>query len=296
MQYLFDINAWGKLAGMPVALAGLAFLLTIMTPPPGYTEEKRAADFLSIATLFVIVVAGAIYYYPEMIPLFGCAALGATLAWVIVTRRQLELANLLPALVGMVVAALVYLFFGQGALGYFIREVGGPVGAKVDWWKYFQAYLITRPTDFPTAAMGLYFILPPKLPALVVVPWRLSVYLLTAAVLISAAIAWARADVSRNRAVLLLGGTLCTLALIAAMALTGRFWWAGSGLAMLAPILFGVLVSPLLLPRTLKACRMVGLSFAGTLHRVWTRPSDLRRQREWSGLFMGPIRAPRTGR
>jgi len=260
MQYLFDISAWGKLAGMPIAVTGLTMLLTVVDT---HEPTGKRSDPARIVIIFAIVAAGISYVCAEMIPLYASAALGCLVPGLIVSRRKRGLGRLLPVLLGLAIGGLTTLFFWQGTIEFLISNLNFLVGPPVDWWKYFQAYLIARPSDFLTSAIGLYFILPPQLPTIAAAPWRLAVYSFTAAVLVSAAVAWTRADVLRSRAVLLLSGTLFAVAVIATTALAGRFWLAGDGLAMIAPVLFVVLVAPLFLPAAPKTCRLVGLSFAG---------------------------------
>lgn len=260
MQYIFDINAWGKLAGMPVAVTGLSALITLLSAPKG---NNGYLVFLRIAVSFAIIVAGILYYYPEMIPVYGTAALGATAVGLVLIPRKSWLWNLLPALVGLLMGIGVGLLFWEGTLGVLVVQISFVLHRDVDWWKYFQAYLVAGPvTDFLTAAIGLYFILPPKLPVLVAIPWRLATYAFTATVVIGAALAWYRVGWSKPRPLMLLAGTLFALAEITVTAITGKFWPAGSALVMLGPVLFVVIVAPLLLSPVPKLVRIVSLSFA----------------------------------
>ena len=247
MQYIFDINAWGKLAGMPAALTGFALFLTVITRSSEEAEiQKYETARLSLS--IALIIASLFYFYPEMFPVFGAAAMGALAAWFGLNRHRLAPSRLVPCVLGFVLGSLCCLLYREGTLDFFWYELHFATSVDVDWWKYFQAYLIGDwPPSFIVSAIGLHFILPPtSIPEGIAAGWRIAAYLVTAWVLTAAVVTWLRVDRSQQKAVLFLIGVLTSTLVILVTASTGRYWPAGEAWAMLAPLVFLAIASPLL--------------------------------------------------
>ena len=85
MQYIFDINAWGKLAGMPAALASTAIFLTTIAP---LSEPVRGRRLWSLAAAISLIVGSLVYLYPEMLPVYGAGVIAAIAAWAWLNRGR----------------------------------------------------------------------------------------------------------------------------------------------------------------------------------------------------------------
>jgi hypothetical protein len=102
------------------------------------------------------------------------------------------------------------------------------------------------PLSFVVSAVGLYFMLPPRtVSGTAAIIWRIAAYAVTMGILALAVAAWLRVDRRSQRPILLLAGAIASTVVIAVTAATGRYWPAGEAWAMLAPMIFVVLVSPL---------------------------------------------------
>ena len=162
-------------------------------------------------------------------------------------------------------------------MDYAFRQIGRYSSYDLDWWRYFHRYLFGREADYLTpllnyptssweqlitaafslpveavmAAIGLYFLLPSaSWPAVIAIGWKLILYIFLV-VLFGGAISTAarlfRSDWSSAASRMIIAGlAACTIPI--GIFCLGLYWAAGKGLAIIAPLLFVVLVLPLLKP------------------------------------------------
>jgi hypothetical protein len=155
-QYVFDINAWSQIASAPLLLL-LFVLLTHATIDTSWRVAGVAA----------VVVAGAIYLYPEGFIIYA-AALYPTLGLFhlirIIRARKFDVRAFVPftSLAGMAAA-----FLYTPILHFLIKQVTWSSKARVPWWEFFQAFFKGRDNawgtgfeqkaDFTAGIFGMYF-------------------------------------------------------------------------------------------------------------------------------------------
>ena len=247
MQFVFDINAWSNLAGLPVAFLAVGILVV-------WLGERAASrrDGARLATALAIVLSGFFYLYPDVTALLAASFGGAAVAWVMADRWRPDWPRVWPVFAALGLALLVCLVEPEGAFGAFIRQSSYAINNVPDWWKYFFAYLQQPgPVEQAASALGLYFwVLPAAAPALLVALWRVAVGGFIVGLLGAAVAAIATAPREIRRALLIFAGSvLALLAAVAILALTDRLWAAGKALAWASPSLLFLLLVPLTLAR-----------------------------------------------
>lgn len=147
IQYIFDINAWGQLAATPLALLAAGIALATLSHDTGSTGNIAAIGAL------LGLCGGAIFYlYPEIVPVFG-PPLAIVAIWCLLGMKRARVV-VLVGLAGSVTLALCALNWAA-TIGLMERQVALGSGRHVDWWVYFQRYLLGRDVDFvPIIAAG----------------------------------------------------------------------------------------------------------------------------------------------
>ncbi|MGO8866074.1 MAG: hypothetical protein ACLQME_06185 [Alphaproteobacteria bacterium] len=272
LQYVFDINAWSELAGLPVMLLAGGSALLLLAPA---REDEPRGDAWRLASVVALALAGALYLYPECVPIYAAPlALVALLAG---TRHRAQPMQLAAA---ALVAVLLTLPCWDGTMGVLFRQIHSAVTRTNDWFAYFQRYLIPLdlsdlftaayksgqfpherlwqvalfvPIDLMSGLFGLYFLQPPPALALVLrVFWRLVVLAGLVALLACAFLElflWLRRGLARPASRLALW-TLLALPTPLPLVVMGKLWAAGKAISMIGPFLFLLAAAPLLLPAT----------------------------------------------
>ncbi|WP_298242221.1 hypothetical protein [uncultured Bradyrhizobium sp.] len=270
-QYVFDINAWSQLSTQPIFLLLLAFVALAFDRD---RFGRAPASIVRLGAVFAALMTGAFFLYPESMTVYGLAA--AAIVVVAVCRRatRQSLVVAAPGLlagVGLSLLACIPHWSGTGA--YVVRQLSHAAAYPPDWWKYFQRYLLggeanfleiiaspdsrlgeladawfSLPVEAAVAGLGLYAVLlSASWPVVIAFVWKLLLYgflfLLVRSVARAVRTIW-RTEPDGSAARFLAGslaGCLVPIAILAA----GHAWAAGKGLAMAAPLLFTLVVTPL---------------------------------------------------
>ncbi len=277
LQYVFDINAWSQLAGMPLILLASALALLVLDAGDRRGDAPELLrDDIRLAGAAALALAATLYYYPEIVPVYLVPLAGvAGLALVPAAGRSGALGRvMLLAGAGLLAVALTVPCW-RGTTAFLGLQFSTSMAQSVDWFLYFQRYLapadltgfftvgyktgqfpadglwqaaLFMPIDFVTGLVGLYMLQPPvDLPLVVRVVWRLAVLaalgcLLVPAVSAALKLAWRGGD----RTALLLRLVLLALLMPLPFAVSGKLWGAGKAIAMIGPCLFLLVVVPLL--------------------------------------------------
>ena len=146
LQYIFDIDAWSELAGLPVTLLAGTFLLILLDP---LREGGTPSERWRLAAVAALALAGALYLYPECVPVYlGPFALVALLAGI---RRRL---HVLPLVAAILAAVLLTLPCWDGTMGVLFRQIHSAVTRTNDWFAYYQRYMI--PLDLSDVFTAAY--------------------------------------------------------------------------------------------------------------------------------------------
>ena len=288
LQYVFDINAWSQLAGMPHILLAVTLVLLLLD----VGEERSWRDDLRLAGGVALTLSAALYYYPEIVPIYlvplagvvGLALMSAT------TRAVVRGRALLVGGAGLLAVAMTVPCW-DSTTAFLIRQFTTSMSQAVDWFLYFQRYLAPAdltafftigyktghyppdllwqailfvPIDLVTGLVGLYMLQPPAdLPLVERVLWRLVVLAALGALLIPAlSVVWKAAWQSGgDRAARMLRLTLLALLMPLPFVLLGKLWSAGKAIAMIGPFLFLLVVAPLLRTGEVRVWRGPALVF-----------------------------------
>jgi hypothetical protein len=268
-QYCFDTNAWAQLAALPLYL--LIITMVTLVYDPAWVSNWQPSHLLRLTLLFAIATASAWYMYPEAIPVYGTAgAVAAALGMGARRSRQ----NLGPSIavlgLGLALALLLCLPYWKGTIAFCFVQMHNGVSLKNDWWTLTHRYLLGReenylfalglknpgigpffsfPVEAGIAAVGLYWLLPTAAwPAAFPTIWKVLLYFLLAALITAAARSvgrcW-RQKLGDNCSRLF--AAACAGCLVPIVLLThGNYWAAGKAWSIVTPLIFFVLISPLL--------------------------------------------------
>ena len=287
LQYVFDINAWSQLAGMPQILLAVTFALLLLDAG----AERSRRDDLRLAGAMALTLAAALYYYPEIVPIYLVPLAGVVGLALMSTPTQAA-ARGRALLVGgaLLVAVAVTVPCWDSTTAFLIRQFTTSMSQAVDWFLYFQRYLAPAdlttfftvgyktghyppdvlwqailfvPIDLVTGLVGLYMLQPPiDLPLVERVLWRLAVLAALGALLIPAlSVVWKAAWRGDDRTAGMLRLTLLALLVPLPFVLLGKLWSAGKAIAMIGPFLFLLVVAPLLRTAEMRAWRGPALVF-----------------------------------
>ncbi len=270
LQYVFDINAWSELAGLPVVLLAGGLALVLLDPRQA---ERRLGDDVRLGAVVALAAAGGLYLYPECVPIYAATLAAATLiCWRGRGARPLVLVAAAALAVGLTLPCW------DGTMGVLLRQIHSAMTHTVGWYFYFQRYLMPVdlsqlfidtykkgqvphevlwqlalfvPIDLVTGLFGLYFLQPPPaLPLAVRVLWRLVVLAVMATLLLPAArtlLARLRRGLDERASRLALWALLA-LPTPLPLVVMGKLWAAGKAISMIGPFLFLIAAAPLLIP------------------------------------------------
>jgi hypothetical protein len=265
-QVILDINAWGHLSAVPLALltVGITMLLVEQAPQVSRFALAQTAGALTISA------ASVLYFYPEIAP--TCAAAAATIATMAVLlndqRNWFRIIAILTVAAGA--ALIMCIPFWRGTVGMLLLQVDSAQHVPNDWFYISTGYLFGRdapfvlektsdlttrayeifslPAQIGVGALGVPFIMPPVgTPRFLATTWSFGVYFFAAIAFAAMALAavrfWRDRDVSRLYVLsAACGALLIALGLLASW----KLWAAGKALLMAAPFLFTALTLPLL--------------------------------------------------
>jgi len=269
-QYVLDINAWAQLSTQPIYLLVVAIVVLALDPLRFGARPGEAMARLGL--FFFALMAAATTLYPDTCGVYGVAAGGAVLIGLITPTPWSTRVIALTA-TGLATPAALSFSYWFGALPLIIAAATTQALKHLDWWRYFQGYLLGRatnivdvltgdppwsallrsllllPVDSVVAGVGLYWLLPGTgVPGFLSVTWRviLCVFIvLLFAAAIRMAIATLREKPSGNPARFLaacVAGCLVPIAFLP----VGLYWTAGKSFSIAAPLLFFFIVAPLL--------------------------------------------------
>jgi len=280
MQYVLDINAWSQLAAMPLALLAVGVMILTVDRPvdgPAIHWWKGVRLCGRYVVLLALVLAAVFYFYPESALEYGVVLAIVPICAVVSSRfSRFALVRLIGVGVAGALALAACIPFWDGTIGHVIRQLSLASDTSIDWSRYFQRYLLGRdidglaalggfrwsidsvyaicslPVDFVVSAIGLYYVLPTRdVPLAARIGWK-AVLLALAAILLAGAArsvlgAWRR-DINSRSSRLFIGAAVACIPPVLVF-VAGRYWSAGKALAMASPLLFMILVSPLLTGR-----------------------------------------------
>jgi hypothetical protein len=253
-QYVFDINAWAQMAGIPLSLVALGVGVTLLA------RAGSAARSGSFVAALAPALATVTYVYPEALMVFALPWAGV--AWAAGADWRLRLRHLRTLALAALVAAAMSAPYAQGTLMFLGRQFTQGVGVQPvpGWAEYFHAYLsgdgpdallpiprVLRAVHGLFGALGLYFLAPPRaLPAALHALWELG--LLAAAGLLLVALARAAAASLRRGGAESVWVAAALAAPVGPLALwvAGLPWQAGKVWSTLAPVVFLTLAGGLL--------------------------------------------------
>jgi hypothetical protein len=177
-QYVVDINAWSQLAAMPIVLVAFALVVLLLDTqrvPDPLGGRVRFTQCCRLAFATGIPGAGLLYFYPEIIPVYAPVFATAVLARIWPGGHRVTGRHVCSIGAGAILAALLGVLSWEATLHFLWRQMRFGVTADVDWWRYFQRYLLpadldscscsayalfSAPIDFALGAVGVYFLSP----------------------------------------------------------------------------------------------------------------------------------------
>jgi hypothetical protein len=268
IQYAFDMNSWSQLGSAPLYLLLLG--LTTLSLDPARFGTNSSAQISRIGLLIGITVAACLYLYPEAAAVFGLAGMAIVVAGLLMSRWPASRLTIAGLAVGGALGLLLLAPYWEGTAGHFLRQIVIARTTDVDWWLYYQRYLLGRednylellrtstgkvylyalfsfPIEALMAAIGLYWVLPTvSWPIWLATTWKLLLY--GFAILLFTATGRAIYQTFRERTdwwPLMVGCVIACLLPLAILA-RGHYWAAGKALAIAGPLLFLLLVLPVL--------------------------------------------------
>lgn len=281
VQYIFDINAWSQLASVSISLTAICLSVSQLTKSCSADGNADIGGLRKLGTasgealILGLSWAGLLYYYPEALTVYGTALLGgmACAAWYMFVRRGLDVYALVPFTLGGLISIGLALGYIRGTIGWLVAQILTTSSTPVDWYKYFQKYLlianldgfqwasnassdqglarIIKPmiyvTDTFYGLLGLYVIVPrgAVYQAFEVI-WIALLFLLMISMLYSCVKAVSNAVAKKNMPVVILA-FCCFSSLILPVVLigSGRYWAAGKGFSMASALVYILFLMPL---------------------------------------------------
>jgi hypothetical protein len=288
LQYIFDINAWSQLASIPIAIAALS--LTLYAFLQATAVEKAAESIvtnnLSLAAIvfaslpLAVTWAGLLFFYPESLPIYGAAVLGALIVALcsLNSLRQIFRRSNVSIALGFLLAIAVSLLYWRGIWGTFLFQFRNVSSGDADYYTYFQRHLfgydlayfpwltgrkiqelpsavyaaISLPVDVIFGMTGLYPMLPAEdVPLQDIAIWKL--IFLTGIAIFFACSTGAIFQLLRSKQSfwkLFVGASIASFSFVVLLVFVPRYWAAGKALSMAAPMLFVFFLLPLTTART----------------------------------------------
>ncbi len=286
LQLILDMNAWSQLAATPQVLVLVALVALL------FAETRKGW----LAVSLVASAAGVCYVYPEIALVSGAAAAGVALGWRLEQPWKAWLGGIKPLALAGAASLLACLPYWHGTIGYFLvqaRQVGQKA-YPTEWFFYYYRFLFGRnehavdivlntgipaqsavlsalslPVDFALGVLGLYFLSPEPGPYRGL--WLLAAFAAVAGLVASIVVAARSLRAANPAGYAFVCGVLLALAVPALAFASGRLWPGGKGLLMAAPLLYFVLISPLLVRISwrwrLLPLLLVGAHFAFAIER-----------------------------
>jgi hypothetical protein len=282
-QYAFDINSWSQMTSAPALLlmAGLLIHASVLPDRP----DAPLGGGLRLAAAIAVVVAGAIYIYPEGFIFYAAAILPVATAILVggmLRSRRVALRPLVP-LAGVAGVATTALY--TSLLPHLIQQVTAFSAARVNWWQYFQIFFrgrdgvsggpVTFAADFAGGLFGLYFATPgADATPLAAAIQRLAIVLTIVSLLVALALIstgrvtmhGGREAAPRSRSLIAAWIGACIMLLLpsAYLASTANYWPAGKAVAYASPVFMMLLALPVAYtfrPGVVRPLRWVALGF-----------------------------------
>jgi hypothetical protein len=261
-QYVLDINAWSQCASLPLVLSLILLVIRIPEPDDGIQDGvQRLTTSLQWILFSSLLLAGSVYLYPEAVMYFIPAFCG-----VIVLRfwRERRWRSILGFLGIILFTVTMLIPCWNSTCGFVSRQGSFALGGKVDWWKFFDKYLVGRDglnsaweanlMDGLAGVLGGYFLTPSsndELQVQFIIRLGLVALLVGVGMLVIRSL---RRKFSKKpfpqEAVWLSVVLAILLVQTLVLLMVGRIWAAGKGLSFSAPLMMIVVLSPVLeLPR-----------------------------------------------
>lgn len=284
-QYIFDINAWGQLASLPLILAFVASFLILLDKwhSSGLVANHPPVRHYSVA---IILFSGSWFIYPENALIHLCMLALATASWLFVIRPPAKFRTSVWLMALPLFSILFALPNYQTTITFLIPQAIDGLTKVKDWWLYFDSYLVGIDTPFDsfinslmltvdnvsslqnlfsefwylpfyfiTSFFGYYFITPQNESGFLFYPWQAIVIIFS----IALSTTFFRSLFMKFRAadtpvVFIRGICIAGLIMTAYLAIKHQWWSAGKALSFTSPYLYILLLLPL-------------LSFSSTLDR-----------------------------
>ena len=284
-QLVMDINAWGELAGIPVAVATFALFVRI--------TSDRSPSLSWAASLFpaaptAVLVAGLLYLYPEITPVYAMAIIGAAIVSLIMVRSLLSVGRLAVMALGAAGGLALCLPFLTGTVGSLLKQTS-QTASPIGWALFYSGYIFVVPFARAISTLtvgelladvayvgdglaGAYFLMPAA-PLTLAGLVRSALDVAGVAAVIACAVAAAWAARRRLSALQAIVGSAFAVAVAAILYVTGRPWEAGKALTMAYPVWLTLLTLPVVVFRrpaalALPACALLALQVAFSADRV----------------------------
>jgi hypothetical protein len=140
-QHVFDLDAWSQLAAAPIYV--LALGLTGLS----FATETRAAA-METAVLVGILIAAAIYLYPESMGVYGLTIVMVITA--AIPRRSSNPHVAVSLGISGIAAAALMAPSASDIARFAWAQISG-ASMSPDWWRYFQPHLFGRADNFRAA-------------------------------------------------------------------------------------------------------------------------------------------------
>lgn len=275
-QYILDINAWSHLAGQPLFLlltALVVFALGAKRFDCNVTSQAR------LAALGCVLFASVVFLYPEALGVFVMSWAGAGVVAILLRPSKAKFINALCLAAGTIAALAIIAVVASGLYTFFFGQLA--VSAKIPglWSTHYHRHLLGReafwldplwfkgtatwrellyawfslPLEATVSGFGLFYILPTAgWPIWTAIAYKLILYAAVATIVVCSAKAitqaWRQHGPDSEQALMTVA---CVAGLVTPLGLliTRNFWSAGKAFYMAVPLLFLLLVFPLLLHR-----------------------------------------------
>ncbi|PZM14871.1 hypothetical protein [Rhizobium tubonense] len=254
-QHVIDLNAWGQVAGMPLAFISMGL---------GYLAMSTKGASVWLLVSLGASLSGILFIYPEISSIVAVCGIITAIASLAAKR---DIRALFRATIPCIAAILVASLYWKGTIGFLLPQLGfASQLSRIDWAAYFDQQLFGRDVDYwprinqgtplthyahasaiidpAMGELGLFYLLPtPNMNINVRTLLKALSAIYMAALLLSA---WVSARTSTDKP-LLIGLASCFAIPFYAL-YQGVFWTAGKALGMAAPALFIIAALPIVLP------------------------------------------------
>ncbi len=165
-QYILDINAWSQISSVPVILVIMGIIIILFGNDKIIYDKKI---YWEILIIFLILFSATLYLYPESLVFHIPIIFILSIIYIIKQiKKNKKISIIVPIYSGGILSLLIGLFFYRGTIGFVINQIIFSSRENVNWWEYFQKYLLGRDlinndillnniSDFISCFSGLYF-------------------------------------------------------------------------------------------------------------------------------------------